>query len=1235
MARCPRLPARTRLVASVRDEIRAPLPALPALPTVEQLAASFAFPLDEFQLDALASLVARRSVVVSVPTGSGKTVVGEAAVMLALSQGMRVMYTTPLKALSNQKYYDFCGQFGASRVGLLTGDVSVNAGAPLLVMTTEIYRNKLYRSASEAGQRRVDAGGDAGAAPQLDARMDDVFAVVLDEFHYMNDRDRGTVWEEAVISSPAEVQLVALSATMRNAADICAWMEAVHGPTDLIASEFRPVPLKFGYADRRGLYALFDNDDTAAFVGRDRRRQPGPRRRQQQQQRRSGPEAQEEETGDESAVGFAGSDERAHRSRGRGRGRDRGRSGRPRLNPALQRAVPQLFDGLRNGRADRDDAVNPNTVRASAMLQRGERASELRRQRRALVPSFPLLLRRLERSGMLPAIVFVFSRAGCDRAAGEIAAEMTAARSVGGARTGSNGGGAALLGAAERAAVDARLSEFLREHPGVVAEERCAALRCGVAAHHAGLLPLWKKLIEELFQDNLVKVVFATETLAAGINMPARTTVVTALSKRGDSGIVALTSSELLQMAGRAGRRGKDAVGHAVVMQSPWEDAEDAFRIATRGADALRSKFAPTYGMVLNLLHQNGGSVRGARRYVERSFGSFLARHRRRQHQGDERSTDGAVSADEEWAALEQQLARARLLVAEHGAREVRAYAKMRDRIQSEQRILGYLQQQRRDNCRDVVKDVMLFAPAGTPTELCGGERALLLGMVADHAFGVEPCFGMLMRNGRVRLCTLDQVASADPERAVGEARLRRALVFGQPSGVGEEAEAEASSYLHVSAASAPSSASSSAETTESVHQVLERYVRERDWLHSKTLRETRQPVLSVGDGIDDADADAETGSLFAVLDSPSDAAMNGDGDGDPAATAPEVLAQRNRIEHLTRQLTQHPLHAASAREEIIAASEKIGALETQARTLRAQRAHVEMDESGAGAWQTFLRLTDVLARAGCLHPREDAARDHAAASSSSASPSSNYTLTEFGQLASEIRSDNELWLATLFVRAESDLSRLDAPALAAVITAATVSFEAPRQRDALAQGGSDGEDDDDDDYQNGGGGVAGVLGLFTPSTAAVDVCERVVRPLQAYVRALQLERDDEWSADSFPVSLSPDIMGLVEAWARGTAWRDVVLGVPMDEGDVVRLLRRGLDAIRQLPALGARGGAAGAASAASARMMISNRLRSNARRAMALMDRYPVTDDVTYVVDAAAGEDEESVAHDNDGGAT
>jgi superfamily II RNA helicase len=390
------------------------------VPPLEQL---FPFPLDGFQLEAIDALNQGHSVVVSAPTGSGKTLVGEYAIHRALAHGRKVFYTTPLKALSNQKLRDFREQFGAERVGLMTGDLTVNREASVVVMTTEIFRNMLYAEA--------DLGDDP---------LEDVEAVVLDECHYMNDSQRGTVWEESIIHCPPVVQLVALSATVANAGQLTDWIERVHGPTQLVMSDFRPVPLAFSFCSAKGLHPLLNDEGTGLHPNCKVWRAP-------KGNKRKGPKTPK---------------------------------------PPQPEAPPLGF----------------------VVAQMAERE-------------------------MLPAIYFIFSRRGCDKAVRDL-------------------GKVCLVTPEEQARIAARLEAFIAATPEAVRDGgHDDALLRGIAAHHAGVLPAWKELIEELFQQGLVKVVFATETLAAGINMPARSTVISALSKRTERGHRPLMGSEFLQMAGR------------------------------------------------------------------------------------------------------------------------------------------------------------------------------------------------------------------------------------------------------------------------------------------------------------------------------------------------------------------------------------------------------------------------------------------------------------------------------------------------------------------------------------------------------------------------------------------------------------------------------------------------------------------------------------------------------------
>ena len=535
----------------------------------------FPFQLDEFQERAIAALNGNKSVVVCAPTGSGKTLVGEYAIYRALSHGKRVFYTTPLKALSNQKLRDFREQFGESQVGLLTGDMSVNRDAPILVMTTEIFRNMLYGTPI----------GQTGTSCQ------DLEAVVLDECHYMNDSQRGTVWEESVIYCPEGVQIVALSATVANGGQLTDWIDKVHGPTELIYSDFRPVPLSFSFGNHKGVFPLLNEAKTALH----------PQFKTQNKKRRKPP-------------------------------------------------------------------------------------GQVKRDLRAETPEIGFILSKLLEREMLPAIYFIFSRRGCDRAVNAV-------------------GKISLVTKQESAQLKQHIDQFLTDNPDGVRDGQLGALYRGIAAHHAGILPAWKSLVEELFQAGLIKVVFATETLAAGINMPARTTVISTLSKRTDRGHRLLHASEFLQMSGRAGRRGMDTQGYVVTLQTPFEGAKEAGHLATAEPNPLVSQFTPTYGMVLNLLQTH--SVEEARILVERSFGQYL-------------STLSLGPVQEEVETLDGEILQLHAQLEDVNLDDLAGYEKLNQRLKAERRLLKTLWDQAAVVRGKHLAAALQFAVAGTVIKLQG-----------------------------------------------------------------------------------------------------------------------------------------------------------------------------------------------------------------------------------------------------------------------------------------------------------------------------------------------------------------------------------------------------------------------------------------------------------------------------------------------------------------------------------
>jgi ATP-dependent RNA helicase HelY len=492
-------------------------------PELAAFQALYDFGFDDYQLAACRALAGGHGVLLAAPTGSGKTVVGEFAVHLALNQGRKCFYTTPIKALSNQKYGDLVRRYSAAKVGLLTGDNSINGEAPVVVMTTEVLRNMLY-----AGSPTL-----AGLSH-----------VVLDEVHYLADRFRGAVWEEVIIHLPESVTLTALSATVSNAEEFGDWLTSVRGGTTVIVDEHRPVPLFPHMMVGTRLYDLFADQDS---------------------RRKVNPEL----------LRLA------------------------RRDAAAPRAAARGGPGDRRGRPDRGRRSAGRFAPASPA---GPRLARPRR---------PEVIARLDREGLLPAITFIFSRAGCDAAVHQCLAanlRLTTREE-----------------AAEIAAIVARRTASIpsADLPVLGYDEWLAGLVRGVAAHHAGLLPAFKEVVEELFAAGLIRAVFATETLALGINMPARTVVVERLDKWNGENHADLTPGEFTQLTGRAGRRGIDVEGHAVVLWQPGTDPVAVAGLAGARTYPLNSSFQPSYNMAVNLLGQVGHER--ASRLLESSFAQFQA----------------------------------------------------------------------------------------------------------------------------------------------------------------------------------------------------------------------------------------------------------------------------------------------------------------------------------------------------------------------------------------------------------------------------------------------------------------------------------------------------------------------------------------------------------------------------------------------------------------------------------
>jgi ATP-dependent RNA helicase HelY len=528
-------------------------------PALTDFETGYPFGLDTFQRVACTALEAGRGVLVAAPTGAGKTVVGEFAVHLALRSGRKCFYTTPIKALSNQKYNDLVERYGPERVGLLTGDNAVNGDADVVVMTTEVLRNMLY------------AGSDA---------LRGLSHVVMDEVHYLADRARGAVWEEVIIHLPDDVVLTSLSATVSNAEEFAEWLITVRGDTEVVVEEHRPVPLWQHVMVGTRVYDLFVDD------------------------------AQQE--------------------------------------------------------------VNPELVRLAREEARWSPRDRQGRPVRRAVAKRPDVIERLDREALLPAITFIFSRAGC------AAAVEQCLRS--GLRLNTEEEAARV-----RQIVESRRESIPREDLRVLGYwEWVDGLQRGIAAHHAGMLPTFKEVVEELFLAGLVKAVFATETLALGINMPARSVVLEKLTKWNGDAHVDVTPGEYTQLTGRAGRRGIDVEGHAVVLWQQGFDPKSVAGLASTRTYPLRSSFRPSYNMAVNLVGSFGREP--ARVLLESSFAQFQADKSvvgiARQIAKNLEALEGyreAMTCDlgdvEEYAALRAAVKRREAELAKSGAAQRRAAA--------------------------------------------------------------------------------------------------------------------------------------------------------------------------------------------------------------------------------------------------------------------------------------------------------------------------------------------------------------------------------------------------------------------------------------------------------------------------------------------------------------------------------------------------------------------------------
>lgn len=622
------------------------------LPELTRFIAELPFSLDDFQRRACAALECGHGVLVCAPTGAGKTVVGEFAVHLALAAGGKCFYTTPLKALSNQKHTDLTARYGRDQIGLLTGDLSVNANAPVVVMTTEVLRNMLY--------------ADSPALQGLSH-------VVMDEVHFLADRMRGPVWEEVILQLPEEVRVVSLSATVSNAEEFGGWMQTVRGDTTVVVDEHRPVPLWQHILVGKRLFDLFAYDADAE---------------------------------------------------------------QPRVNPDLVRHIAHRRE------ADRMSDWQPR--------RQGGRGGQGRSRFYRPLPR-PEVIAKLDSEGLLPAITFVFSRAGCD------AAVQQCLRSP-----------LRLTGEDERA----RIAEVIDHRCGDLADADLAVLgyyewreglQRGLAAHHAGMLPAFRHTVEELFAAGLIKAVFATETLALGINMPARTVVLERLVKFNGEQHLPLTPGEYTQLTGRAGRRGIDVEGHAVVIWHPSDNTSEPAEVAGLASTRtfpLRSSFVPSYNMTINLVHRMGPLQ--AHRLLEQSFAQYQA----------DRSVVGLVRGIERGKRMLDEIA------AELGGPNapILNYARLRARVSELERSQARASRLQR---RQEANDALAALRKGDIITITHGRRGGLAVVLESARDSADPRPLVLTENRWAgRISSADYSGGAPP---VGSMALPKRIEYRQP----------------------------------------------------------------------------------------------------------------------------------------------------------------------------------------------------------------------------------------------------------------------------------------------------------------------------------------------------------------------------------------------------------------------------------------------------------------------
>ncbi|GFR39875.1 hypothetical protein Agub_g377 [Astrephomene gubernaculifera] len=1037
----------------------------------DRIASIFPFPLDPFQRRALELFLEGRSVVVCAPTGAGKTAIAEAAAAAALARGQRVIYTTPLKALSNQKLFETRRRFGHARCGLQTGDANLNPDAAIVVMTTEILRNIMYRTAELAEQ----GSSNSGSQSTREARLGDVGLIVLDEVHYLGDPSRGSVWEEVIINCPRHIQLLCMSATVQNPGDLGDWIAKEHMPCETIQTRFRPVPLHWHFAYYKQPKGVHIDDLLLTFHSGKQTLNP----------KLSNKTVLAEEARSMLAQGaLTPGSFPSYRGRGGGRG---GRGGSNRSSsfssswsPSGSRSSPTAsfaassssFDpdwGAGMGEWDLDREVE-------ALLERDPQALQRRVNLRRL-PDMGKTIAALARGNMLPAIWFILSRRECDSSALRAASSASAVR---------------LTSPQEAAAIAAEVAALRADQAEAVREEMVPALLSGMASHHAGQLPGWRALVERLFQRGLLKIVFATGTLAAGINMPARTTVLSGLSRYTPEGPQLLPHNELLQMAGRAGRRGYDSEGHCVVLQNKFEGAEEAWQIIRAGPEPLSSRFSVSYGLVLNLLSVN--SLEQAHEFVSRSFGNYLATEgqARREAEAEELEAEARalVEAFKNSATARAKELNAKVKEVKDELRRLRA-AQLTAQCQAAQQLLTDQPSPRIVVLNLAAGGAIALASSGNAT---GGlpkpllMPALLVGeteppaeVVAAAAAGGNGHNGIVnVRQGGNRTIIPPpgpyyMCLSAD-NRLMRVSVACIAGVLEGAEGVGAEEDAA------------------------KVRAAAER-VRPNAW----------------------SNVEAGSWALQAALGSPATSPATRPlqarlpwrfVEGGKAFVA-QIAAQRREVKAAVVELEEQRRLAAGG------GNKGDGSLEKMARAKRLLKRAEKLRQEGSASsqlestWKTFQMTMEILIATDALEV-------------------GSLRVLPLGLLARNIQGGNELWLALAL--SHPALERLSGPALGALL-GALLSPEVINKPTNLW--------------------------AAYPVSPEVEEAVAALEPRRQLLLELQTDAGlTRWN-DALLVDLR--LAGLVEAWASGASWSQVIRDSGLDDGDLARLLMRTSDLLRQL----------------------------------------------------------------------